>query len=136
MFLLKGQLNQTFVISNCDIIIEEDFSEIYDYHRSNQNELTIVAALKHYPIPYGTIETGQNGILKEIIEKPEIIFKINTGIYIVEPHILDEIPDNTFMHITTLIDSILKREGKIGVFPISENSWKDLGNWSEYLKQI
>jgi dTDP-glucose pyrophosphorylase len=134
LFLLKDKINETFFVSNCDILIEEDFSEIYDYHISQKNELTVVAALKHYNIPYGTVETGKGGELLSFKEKPELTFKINSGLYILEKNLLNEIPENTFFHITDLIDQILKRNGKVGVFPVSEGSWKDIGEWDEYLK--
>ncbi len=134
--LLKGKINETFFVSNCDIIIEEDYGEIYDYHKQNNNELTLVSALKHYPIPYGTVDTGENGVLKKLTEKPDLTFQINSGMYILEPHLLNEIPDDKFFNITSLIDLILKRGGKVGVFPVSEGSWKDFGNWDEYLAEI
>jgi len=130
--LLKDKINQTFFVTNCDILIEQDYSEILDYHVSNKNEITIVAALKHYPIAYGTIKTGDNGRLLELVEKPEITFKINSGMYVLEPHLLEEIPKNKFFHITQLIEKIMKRKGQTGVFPVSEKSWKDIGSWDEY----
>jgi dTDP-glucose pyrophosphorylase len=130
--LLKGKIFETFFVSNCDILIEQDYSEILDYHRSNKNEITIVSALKHFPIAYGTIETGENGRLLKLIEKPEITFKINSGMYILEPHLLDDIPLNHIFHITQLIENILERKGNVGVFPVSEKSWKDIGSWEEY----
>jgi dTDP-glucose pyrophosphorylase len=136
LHLLDNKIKSTFFVSNCDIIIEEDYAEIYDYHKNANNELTIVAALKHYPIPYGTIETVDNGSLISLNEKPELTFKINSGMYILEPHLLKEIPKDTFFHITDLIDKIKKRKGNIGVFPVSQNSWKDIGTWEEYLKNI
>lgn len=132
--LLKGKIKETFFVSNCDILIEQDYSEILDYHRSNKNEITIVAALKHYPIAYGTIETGENGKLLKLIEKPELTFKINSGMYILEPHLIEEVPDNEFFHITQLIEKVRIRRGNVGVFPISEKSWKDIGE-SHLLKQ-
>lgn len=134
--LLKGKINQTFFVSNCDIIIEQDYSEILDYHRFNKNEITIVAALKHYPIAYGTIKTGENGKLIKLVEKPELTFKINSGMYILEPHLIDEVPEKDFFHITHLIEKIKNRGGNVGVFPVSEKSWKDIGEWHEYLKAI
>ncbi|OFY81658.1 MAG: mannose-1-phosphate guanylyltransferase, partial [Bacteroidetes bacterium RIFOXYA12_FULL_35_11] len=96
--LLKDVIKETFFVTNCDILINQDYSEILKYHRENNNELTVVAALKNYSIPYGTIETGKNGVLDSITEKPEITFKINTGFYILEPHLISEIPQNTFFH--------------------------------------
>ncbi len=133
LHLLKNKINQTFFVSNCDIIIKNDYVDFVDYHRRNKNEITIIAALKHYPIPYGVIETKENGELINIVEKPEFTYKINSGFYILEPHLIKEIPENTFFHITYLIDAVKKRGGKIGVYPVSEKSWIDIGEWKEYL---
>ncbi|MGJ7024627.1 nucleotidyltransferase family protein [Petrimonas sulfuriphila] len=132
--LLKNTINETFFVSNCDIVIEQDYSEILDYHKKSQNEITIVAALKTYHIPYGTLKSGENGELTELIEKPDLTFKINSGMYILEPHLIKEIPEDKFFHITHLIEKIKDRNGKIGIFPVSEKSWKDIGEWDEYLK--
>ncbi len=134
--LLKDKIKETFFVSNCDIIIEQDYSEILDYHKKSKNEITLVAALKHFPLAYGTIESGKNGRLLSIIEKPELNFKINSGMYILEPHLLSEIPENTFFHITDLINKLLIENRIVGVFPVSEKSWVDVGNWKEYLSII
>ena len=133
--LLKGTISTTFFVSNCDILIEEDYSSILDYHRKSQNELTVVAAVKTFTIPYGTIVTGEEGQLETIEEKPTLSFKINTGLYVLEPTLLDDIPED-FFHITHLMEK-LKAEGRrVGVYPISQNDWTDMGDWSEYLKMI
>jgi dTDP-glucose pyrophosphorylase len=134
--LLKNKVKETFFVSNCDILIEQDYSEILKYHRNNNNDLTIVAALKNYSIPYGTLETGENGQLISLSEKPEFTFKINSGMYIMEPELLSEIPDNKFFHVTDLIEQVKQRGGNIGVFPVSEKSWKDMGMLDDYLKNI
>jgi dTDP-glucose pyrophosphorylase len=132
LFLLKGKITSTFFISNCDIIINENYGEIFQYHKENKNELTIVAALKHFQLDYGILHTKENGLLTSINEKPELIFKINSGMYLLEPHLLDEIPENKFFHITELIEKINKRNGKVGVFPVTEKSWIDIGNLSDF----
>ncbi len=134
--MLTGRINETFFVSNCDIIIDQDYSEILDYHIENHNEITIVAALKHYPIPYGTIETTENGQLVSLSEKPEFTLKINTGMYILEPHILREIPRNHFFHITQLIEKIQLRDGNVGIYPISEKSWIDIGELETFKNHL
>lgn len=136
LHFLKDKISGTFFVTNCDIIINEDYSEIIRYHRESNNELTVVAALKSYYIPYGTIETKENGILDNITEKPEITFKINTGLYILESHLINEIPTDEFYHITDLINKLKKKNRRVGVFPVSENSWTDIGDWKEYMKHI
>jgi dTDP-glucose pyrophosphorylase len=136
LHLLKDKFNTTFFVSNCDIIIDEDYAQILDYHKQSGNEITVVAAIKNYAIPYGTLETGSSGRLKSIQEKPDLTLKINTGMYILEPHLINEIPQNVFYHITSLIDKLIRENRKVGVFPINEGSWTDIGNWDEYMKYI
>jgi dTDP-glucose pyrophosphorylase len=136
LHLLKDMISSTFFVTNCDIIIEQDYSEILEFHKVNKNEITIVAALKSYSIPYGTLVTNEMGLLTSIEEKPEYVFKINTGLYILEPHLLDSIPSNEFYHITTLIENLRLNNGRVGVFPISEGSWTDIGNWNEYMTHL
>lgn len=132
LYLLKDRLKETFFVTNCDILIKQDYAEILEYHYQHQNELTLVAAIKHYSIPYGTLEAGAGGMLKSFREKPEIQFLVNAGMYILEPHLLNEIPENTFYHITDLMEKIKNRGGNVGVFPVSEGAWMDIGEWKEY----
>ena len=134
LHLLAGEIKDTFFVTNCDIMVDQDYSEIMAYHKESQNELTVVAALKHLSLPYGTIETGENGVLTNLTEKPEMTFLINSGLYILEPHLIQEIPQNTFFHIITLIEKLREQDRKVGVFPVSEKSWKDIGEWKEYFK--
>ena len=56
--------------------------------------------------------------------------------YVLDPHLLSEIPIDKLFHITDLIEKIKRRKGKIGVFPVSEKSWFDIGEWSEYQKTL
>ncbi len=136
MYLIKDKINTTFFVSNCDIIIDQDLEELYNYHKNNRNKVTIVSVLKNYHIPYGTIETKNKGILKGLIEKPNLLFQINSGMYILEPEVLEFIPEDEFLHITDLIEKLKQKGERIGVFPVSEGSWKDIGNWDEYLQYI
>ncbi|WP_052597846.1 nucleotidyltransferase family protein [Aureispira sp. CCB-QB1] len=132
--MLKGKINSSFFVSNCDILIDQDYTEIYTFHKKHNYELTIVAALKNYKIPYGILEVSENGKLEAVKEKPDLTFFVNTGMYILEPHLLQEIPSKKYFDITDLFEKIKQRNGKIGVFPISEGAWMDIGNWDEYSK--
>ena len=134
--LLKGKITTPFFVSNCDSINEQDYRDVYDYHVSNHNELTIVTMVKSFRIPYGVIETGENGLMVSLSEKPELTYQVNTGVYILNPYCIDEIPEGEFFHITHLMERIKSRGGRVGCFPVSEHSWKDMGEWPEYLKMI
>lgn len=133
--LVKDNICSTFFVSNCDILVDQDYEEILNYHMTHGNELTIVAAMYHSGIPYGVLNTDSGGQLVSISEKPELFYKINTGLYVLEPSVLGYIPDGEVFHITDLIEILIKQNRKIGVFPISEKSWTDMGNWDEFLKK-
>ena len=134
--LLKGKITTPFFVSNCDIIIDQDYRDVYEYHLSNHNDLTIVTAVKSIKIPYGVIETGKDGLMTGLQEKPEQTYMINTGVYILNPELINEIPKGEFFHITHLMEKIKKRNGRIGCFPVSEHAWRDMGEWPEYLKMV
>lgn len=134
--LLKGKITTPFFVSNCDSINEQDYRDVYDYHVNNHNDLTIVTMVKTFKIPYGVIETGEDGLMTALSEKPELTYQVNTGVYILNPTCIDEIPEGEFFHITHLMEKIKSRGGRVGCFPVSEHAWKDMGEWPEYLKMI
>lgn len=134
--LLKGRITTPFFVSNCDSINEQDYRDVWDYHVQNHNDMTIVTMVKSFKIPYGVIETGEDGLMTALKEKPEQTFQVNTGVYILNPELIDEIPEGEFFHITHLMEKVQARGGRVGCFPVSEHSWKDMGEWPEYLKMI
>lgn len=134
--LLKDTLTTSFFVSNCDIIIEADYSDIFKFHEKGCYDITLVAATKQYNIPYGICELNNDGSLKTIKEKPEYNFLVNTGLYVVNQRIVGLIPDNGIFHITHLIEKVKENNGLVGVYPVGENSWKDVGQWAEYRKVL
>ena len=134
--LLKGVINTPFFVSNCDSINEQDYRDVWDYHVSNHNDMTIVTMVKSFKIPYGVIETGDEGLMTALREKPEQTYQVNTGVYILNPELINEIPEGEFFHITQLMEKVQLKGGRVGCFPVSEHSWKDMGEWPEYLKLI
>lgn len=134
--LLNGKITTPFFVSNCDSINEQDYRDVWDYHVQNHNDMTIVTMVKNFKIPYGVIETGADGLMTALKEKPEQTYQVNTGVYILNPELINEIPEGEFFHITHLMEKVQARGGRVGCFPVSERSWKDMGEWSEYLKMI
>jgi len=128
------KLSQPFFVSNCDIIIDDDYSKIYDFHLDGKYEVTLVASLKNYQIPYGVCEIENGGDLVAIKEKPETNYLVNTGLYVVNPQVLKLAPAGEFFHITHLVEIIKNKGLRVGVYPVSSKSWVDTGQWAEYLK--
>ena len=119
-------------ISNCDIIIRSDLDQILSSHKNKKNDLTIVTAIKNFKIPYGVCHTNNQGIFKKIEEKPNYNALVNTGLYVINPKVVKLIPKNKKFDITDLINTAKEKKYKIGIFPIPDESWVDIGQWNEY----
>lgn len=129
--LLKSKLKSTFFICNCDTLIEADYADILDFHKESKNKITIVGSMKHYKVPYGVCEIENGGYLRSIQEKPEHDHLVITGLYVLEPETLVDIPDNKLYHMTNLINMYTNRGERVGVYPVSEKSWLDTGHLEE-----
>ncbi len=133
---LPPEVSGVIFVTNSDIIIEGDYGKILKFHRENKNEITIVASVKNYNIPYGVCEIENGGILQKIKEKPNLSFLVNTGMYVLNSDVLSTIPEGEFYHITQLIEDIKCSGKRVGVFPISENAWMDVGEWEKYKETL
>ena len=133
---LKKEIKNSFFVTNCDCIVKADYQSIYNFHQSNNYDLTLVASAKEYVIPYGTCELNDNGSLSKINEKPKYNFLINTGFYVLNANLIQLIPDNKFYHITDLISDLRRRKMRVGVYPVYDSSWLDVGQWHEYKQSV
>lgn len=129
--LLKDKIHETFFLSNCDILLDADMECAYKTHKKMGNMVTIICAMKDFVIPYGVIETTENGAVTQIVEKPDYAMLVNTGVYVLEPEVFDLIAENEYITMPDLTDRVMKSGGKAGVFPIPEKSWMDIGQFSE-----
>ena len=125
--LLKGIIKDTFILTNCDNIVEDDYSKIYEYHKEHKNLITMICSLKNFSIPYGVVNLANEGTIKSMEEKPTFSFFTNTGCYIVEPEVINDIPEGTFMGFPDMIEKYRSEGKNVGVYPISENAWLDMG---------
>lgn len=129
--LLKGRIDRTFFLSNCDILIEEDYEKLYSFHKEEKNLITMVCSLKKIKIPYGVVEISETGEIEKMTEKPELSFFTNTGMYIVEPQVINELEENVPIDFPDIIKFYRSKGKKIGVYPISEHAWLDMGQFDE-----
>ena len=94
----------------------------------------MICAYKNLHIPYGVVEMGINGTIESMKEKPLISFLANTGIYIVEPEVLEDIEDNVSIGFPEIVEKQRLMGKKVAVFPVSENDWMDMGQLPELEK--
>lgn len=132
--LIEKRFQSTIIVTNCDILIEADYEKVLAYHRQSGNAMTIVSSLKNTVIPYGVLRSSENGVITSMEEKPKLSCFINTGMYVLEPQFIDLIPEDTFYHMPSLAEKLISNGEKVGMYPISENSFLDMGEFEEMKK--
>ena len=125
--LLKGRLDTTFFLTNCDILVDADYADVVRFHRDGKHDITFVASMKHFTIPYGVCHVGEGSQLTRIVEKPASDHLVSTGMYVLEPHVLNDVPEGTLFHMSDLANVYLAQGRSLGVYPVSEGSWLDMG---------
>lgn len=132
--LLKGRLQGTFFFTNCDTLIQSNYESMLKFHRDNANAVTMICAHKKLTIPYGVIEMGENGSINGFREKPLMSFLTNTGMYLVEPEVVDTIEDDTPVGFPDVVEKLRMSNKNVAVYPVSESEWMDMGQLSELEK--
>lgn len=129
--LIEDKFDKPIFVTNCDALIRADYADVYEHHIKCGNDITMISALKNITVPYGVVNSGENGELISMEEKPTLSYFINTGMYIINPETIDLIPDDTMFHMTHLVEKVMKKGGKVGTYPISEDSFLDMGEFEE-----
>lgn len=130
--LMDNLMTDTFFVSNCDILIEMDYAKVLEFHKKQHADLTIIGALSEIQVPYGVLETEGN-TLSHISEKPQFHFMVNTGVYILEPSVLEFIPEKGSFDMPDLIKKLMDDNRKVIVYPTHEK-WVDIGTFGTYNK--
>ena len=132
--LLKGHVRQTFFLTNCDVLILTDYEKLLRFHRETGSAVTMVCAEKHVTIPYGVVETGENGVITAMREKPAFQFLTNTGMYLVEPEVLDDIGENEVIGFPDVIERGRQKGRRVSAYTVREDDWLDMGQLDELEK--
>ena len=74
--------------------------------------------------------------MNKINEKPKVNLLANTGMYIMNKEVISQIPRNTKFDLPQLVEKLIKSKKRVGVFPVSEEAWIDIGQWNEYKKAL
>jgi len=133
---LEKDKSETFIVSNCDILVNADYADALKFHYDNNAYLTILSAIQHHQIPYGVISFKKTGIVTKIDEKPETTVTVNTGVYMIDRKCFKYIPENTVFNMTDLIEKLLKDKKKVITYPVNSDDYLDIGQWKEYRKTI
>jgi len=128
--------NENFIIISGDLVTDFDFQKIFDYHKAKKSKLTITLTSVDNPLEFGVVIANEEGRIEKFLEKPSWgeVFSdtINTGIYIIEPEILDYIPKNENFDFGKDLFPLLMNQGIELMAGYAEGYWRDVGNPESY----
>ncbi|MDT7891758.1 MAG: nucleotidyltransferase family protein [Thermoproteota archaeon] len=130
--VLKDRMKDTFVICYSDVISNFDLKDMITYHKSKKSDLTIATTEISLPIKYGVITNDKEGRLTEWTEKPSLMIRINSGIYVAEPVIFDYLKSD-IMQMNELAKLLIASKRNVFVYHM-KGEYYDLGNMEEYEK--
>ncbi len=131
--LAKNQINGSFIVSNGDELKKIDIQKMFEFHKKENALVTIALTEVEDPSVYGVAKLDGSKIV-EFVEKPKKEDApsnlINAGFYIIEPEVIDMIPDG-FSMLEKDIFPTLATKGRLAGFPFP-GQWFDTGNFERY----
>ena len=124
--------NETMLVINGDILTTVDFQDMLAHHRKHRADATIGARRYDLQVPYGVLEcAGGSTHVRALREKPVHRCLVNAGIYLLEPSVLEYVPDDERFDMTDLIQRLLDAGRCVVSFLIVEY-WLDIGQHADY----
>lgn len=129
--LLPEKPAHPLIIMNGDVLTKVNFTQLLDFHREHGAAATMCVREYDFQVPYGVVDLEDQRISK-LIEKPVYSFFVNAGIYVIEPELLDSLPQKSgLFHMTDLFDLTVKTGKETAAFPIREY-WIDIGQIDDF----
>jgi len=129
---LIGGLNETFLVTNGDVLCNLAFNELIEYHKQTGAIATISMYQREVNINLGVMQlmNGKNQVTG-YIEKPSYVYPVSMGIYVFEPQVLEYIPRNQYLDFPDLVLKMIKNGEKVMGYPF-DGYWRDLGRPGDY----
>ena len=128
--LLPEKPSKPFLVINGDLLTELNFQDLINFHLEHKAFATMCIREYEFSVPFGVVKIKKNEI-ERIDEKPVHKVFVNAGIYMLEPDVLQLVPDNTFLDMTDLLRWIVEKNEIAAVFPVREY-WLDIGRIDDY----
>ncbi len=130
-------LDERFIVISGDVLTDFDISEAVKFHKEKKAKATILLTRVSKPLQFGIVITDKDGKITRFLEKPtwgEVFSDtINTGIYILEPEVLDLIPYQEEFDFSKDLFPLMLKENMPLYGYIAKGYWRDVGNLDEYI---
>jgi mannose-1-phosphate guanylyltransferase/phosphomannomutase len=130
------QLTEPFLVISGDILTDFDLGAVTAFHRDRRSSATMVLTRVESPLQYGIVITDETGRITRFLEKPSWgeVFSdtINTGIYVLDPSVLEPIPAQRAFDFGKEFFPALLAGGAPLYGHVAEGYWRDIGDLVEY----
>lgn len=126
-----SDLNETFLVTNGDILTQLNIAELFKFHREQGGICTIAMHERKVKIDLGVIELQNCCQITGYVEKPTFDYKVSMGLYVFEPRVLDFIPKDEYLDFPDLIKKLIAAGERVIGYPY-DGYWQDLGNPGDY----
>jgi len=128
---LIDDLDETFLVSNGDVLTTLDLRELIAFHQSQGAAATIAVHRRQVKIDLGVVQWDENFRIHGYIEKPSYDYVVSMGMYIFEPRVLQYIPHGKYLDFPDLVLKLIAAGEKVAGYPF-DGYWKDLGRPDDY----
>ncbi len=128
--LIDG-LNDTFLMSNGDILCDLELRELIDIHKQSGAVATIAMYNREVNIDMGVIELDGRNAVVGYLEKPNFTYPVSMGIYVFEPKVIEYIPNKQYFDFPDLVLKLIENGERVLGYPFS-GYWRDLGRPGDY----
>lgn len=129
-------LDETFLVISGDALCDVDLSELIAFHKERGAAVTIGLKSVENPLEFGIVVTDEEGRIERFLEKPSWgqVFSdtINTGIYVLEPEVLNHVPTDRPYDFSKELFPYLLEMGRPLYGYVMDGYWQDIGNLDQY----
>lgn len=128
--LLDRMAADPFFLVNGDILTKCDFRAMLAFHERERADVTVGTVPYSVDVPYGILDVS-GARLAAVTEKPRLDFSVNAGIYVVQPAVIDLIPDGRRFDVPDVLRLLLETGRPVATYPIREY-WLDVGRHDDF----
>lgn len=130
--LPKNLPDLPLILMNGDVLTKLNYAKLLSHHNKNNFAATMCVREDEHRVPFGVIET-ENQLITQMVEKPTYRYKINTGIYVLHPEIVNSVAKEQRIDMPTLLEQHKNQGKRIGTYT-SYDYWLDIGQMKDYQK--
>ncbi|WP_028642249.1 nucleotidyltransferase family protein [Nocardioides sp. URHA0020] len=124
--LIEDRPSAPMLVMNGDLMVDFDARQLLRFHAQMQSRITVGVRQYSHTVPFGVVEQDADLRIRQLVEKPDLTVSINTGVYCIDPDLIDLVPPDTMSHMPDLVQRCLDDGEQVSAWELSSD-WLDVG---------